>query len=182
MDCVCFGGVSTVQSWSFHPTSMPEDFSTWGFGSSIPSTARSQRDLRWICLRTKWQVTCQSPHAIQRACGFHSGSLSWPGWSGPALRREEHSQTLLPRRWTYGVATIQEAMSVPFMRSIQSMTLWPIWWWWSRGWFSPLKKKNTLTLKSPSSSLFSLCSFLNLAEFTTYIWFCALFFCHLSTS
>ena len=31
------------------------------------------------------------------------------------------------------------------------------------------KKKNTLTFKSPSSSLFSLCSFLNIAEFTTYI-------------
>lgn len=32
---------------------MPEDFSIQGFSSSIPSTARSQRDLRWIYPRTK---------------------------------------------------------------------------------------------------------------------------------
>lgn len=40
-------------SWSSHTTSVPEDFSTQGFGSSRPSTTVSQRDLRWICPRTK---------------------------------------------------------------------------------------------------------------------------------
>lgn len=70
----------------------------------------------------KWQVTCHSLHAIQKACGCHSGPRSWLGWSGSALRREQHSQTLLPRHWTSRVAGIWGAVLVPYMRSILSMT------------------------------------------------------------
>lgn len=70
----------------------------------------------------KCQVTCHSLHTIQKTCGCHSGSLSWLGWSKSTPRREQRSQTLLPRHWTSRVAGIQEAMLVPFMWSIQSMT------------------------------------------------------------
>lgn len=67
-------------------------------------------------------MTCHSLHAIQKAYVCHSGSLSWLSSSRSALRREQHSQTLLSRHWTSGVVGIQEAMLVPFIWPIQSMT------------------------------------------------------------
>ena len=158
---------------------MLEDFSTWGFGSSIPSTARSQRDLRWICLRTK--VASDLP-----VSPCHPEGLWLPFWvtelaglirSSPEERTDPSTQTLdlwSGRNSRGHVGPFYAAHSINDSLTHLVVVKWGV--------VLTFKKKNTLTFKSPSSSLFSLCSFLNIAEFTTYIWFCALFFFHLSTS
>lgn len=128
---------------------MLKDFSTQGFVSSVPSTACSQRDLRWICPRTKVASHGVSP--------CHPEGLRLPFWvtelagltrSSPEERTAQpysSTQTLDLRR-----AGTQEAMLVSFMRSAIPIS----------DFFDPFgggevrvvltfKKKNSLTFKSP---------------------------------
>lgn len=127
MDWVCFGGVSTVLTQALvHGVPIPPLCLRTSAPKASVVPDHLQQSPRGIsggsAQGPKWQVTCHSLHAIQKVCGCHSGSLSWLGWSGAALRREQHSQTLLPRHWTSRVAGLWEAVLVPYMRSILSMT------------------------------------------------------------